>query len=432
MRFHPLVLAALTAAGTAAVAPAANAQIVWSAPQRLSGNGSNTEVIASGGVDASGRALAVLGQPTGDDESSVVVRSAPADGTFGPPSVIDDRGGLPQGAVAPDGRAVLAWTSRDGLRVSRGSVDGVFGPPVTLTRAAESTPTLLLAGDGTAVVVNERYVRGTRGRPGRFRSQAWVLPASGKIPAPQDLPGEQVLRGGSATGTDGTLAFVMHTAKGLRVAVRRTGGTALRILPSAARLSDPYLAVAPDGKLGLAGVVRAECGEAACYGRVVVTEARPGADRFGRPRPFPVARRPRPRSEGGTALSGFGAFLSYAAGGRALVAWIEDEEVDPGFEREDAFGRVVVWDGRRRRIVDDGAGELTGGAAAGVGVVLSDVGRWNASTLGPAGLRVGPGPVGQPTGGNARSNRLFAGGQVRSLLMWEARGALRVSFGTTP
>jgi hypothetical protein len=397
----------LTALAVAAMAVLAGPG--WAPTQQLNQgfvvDGSERAPFASdprGGVDARGAALVAWSVPRtpGRSGTDLYAAAAPAGQRFGPARLVLRGGDAPEVAVLPDGRVLLsAIHGVNGPSVLlTGKVDGRFGAPRVLgprTWVSGLIPT----PQGALAVLETR----SRTQPAKVRE----IGPKGAVGRARDVGVSLHQREQAARGADGTLAF----AVGSRLVIRSPAGRWRRVrIPLGARAVDSQAGVAPDGRISVAAISDPEYGEASAYGRIVVTELQPGARRFGPLRRAPVHPAGRPNA--------FGPVVAYDGRGRRVVAWIEDTHPDAGEETESAFGRVVAWSGGRRLVLDDKAGDARLLGTAGGVLAASDGGPWRTSLL-AGGTRTSLlGPTGRAFPATFGTERALASSRRRTLLAW--------------
>ena len=422
------MLAVLIAAFAAAVPAPAAAQAPagpagWGPTQQLStGAVQNGSAVVpfpdapTAGVDATGRALALWTAPRfhGDRTTEVRLAVAPAGEPFGAPRVVA-RGTFPRNpgrsmvAVAPDGRALMAWMRGDDSGVvAAGSVDGRFASPVVVGDTTLITHVVVLRG-GAGVVL---------ARGGDDRTVAYPVTAAGKVARAQPLgmTVDDEKQDTVAVGADGTIAVV----DGRRVRIRRPGaarfGRLQEVLPLG--VIDSAVGVGDRGQVAVAGIVARVFGERARYGDVVLAERRRRGARFRGPVRAPAGR------------SAFGLAVTYGSTERPVVAWVRDTDLsDVEGEAERPYGTAEAWSpGRARTVLRRGAWEVQlGGIPAGV-LALSGGDHRSAHLLAGRATRLAP-PAGRQSGGR----EWLATGPARSVLVWEGApdGGIRAAF-TTP
>jgi hypothetical protein len=369
------LLAAAAAAATAVQPAAAQAPpeptVQFGPAQQVSAGGKRVDRSEPvGGVDATGRALLVWSE-TERRRSRIVVASAPAGGPFGPPRALA-RGSSPVLGVAPDGRALIAFSGARGGRLSAGDTTGRFAAPATLPGRRRPSA-IAMAGDGTAAIVSAN-LRGSTVR---------LVAAGGRLGAvrrfDQYVPEGTLLVGddGSAgfgeaelaAGPDGTIALL--TRRGLleRRPGERTFARAHRPLRRPA--ADPRVAVGPGGRIGVTAIDRPLCiGEYGCVGRVVLAERLPGTATFAAPTQAPVMRYPK---DGGARVpAGYGPELAYGPAGGPLVTWTEDERVCTECDMDGPDGPRIAWQpgGERHTLSTTSSGATLVPAAGRVAIAV--------------------------------------------------------------
>lgn len=292
----------------------------------------------SGGLDGRGRGLLVWSQRgrKRSTPSRLVMATAPANGRFGAPRRIR-AGSYPQVAIAPDGRAILAYATRDqrGSLIATANVDGTVGPEVALA-PDRRVQHVVIAPDGVAAVT-------TAGDEGTGPAYVQLVDPEGRPGPPQRIASE----GGPeqlVAGPDGRIAIL----GGGGVVEREPGATSFGPLQPLRPLKEATLklALGPGSKAAVVAQTQVRCNED-CVGDVLFAQRRGPGEPFGEWVRLPV--RPRP-SDGERIPTASDAELAYDGGGTPVVTWREDLDFSVECDMCGSGSATYAWRGRRTRL----------------------------------------------------------------------------------